>query len=137
MDAATGRPQAMFPVGSDGLSQSLSEHGGTLYAAVSDGSSYGSTLYAVDGRSGKQRWKLRTDRAVRSTTVPSDEAVYFSSGNGGPAVLHAVDPASAQTLWTATLGHGFWYSAPVVSKEAVFVCAGEESGKSTLTAFNR
>ncbi|WP_369141782.1 PQQ-binding-like beta-propeller repeat protein [Streptomyces sp. R44] len=134
LDAATGTPQTKFPVGSDGLSKSLSEHAGTIYTAVSDGSSYGSTLYAVDARSGQQRWKLRTDRAVRSTMVPSDKAVYFSSGNGGPSVLHAVDPSSGRQLWTATLDGGFWHSAPVVSEEVAFVCAGEKSGKSTLIA---
>ncbi|MFF5287396.1 PQQ-binding-like beta-propeller repeat protein [Streptomyces sp. NPDC013171] len=134
LDAATGTPKAKFPVGSDGLSNSLSEHAGTIYTAVSGGSGYSSTLYAVDGRSGQQRWKLRTDRAVRSTMVPSDKAVYFSSGNDGPSVLHAVNPSSGRQLWTATLDGGFWRSAPVVSEEVVFVCAGEKSGKSTLIA---
>jgi outer membrane protein assembly factor BamB len=47
----------------------------------------GSTLYAVDGRTGEERWHVETDNDVRTTPVVVNRTVAFGSDDG---TLYAV-----------------------------------------------
>jgi outer membrane protein assembly factor BamB len=109
-------------------------------AAVRDGVVYiGSNdhrLYAVDAKTGDERWELATQGEVRSQPTFAGDAAIFSSDDG---YLYAADARTGQQLWRADIHNvhqrvplndpnmggsydfDFLTSSPVVAAGAVFV----------------
>ena len=87
---------------------------GSVYSspAVSDGmvyfGSYDKHLYAVDTKTGKQKWKFKTGDRVHSPVVV-DQVVYFCSIDKH---LYAVDSKTGEEKWKFETG-GSVDSSPV------------------------
>ena len=63
-----------------------------------------SCLYAVDARSGQEKWNFEIGGLSLSKPVVSDGAVYIGTYDG----LHALDARSGQEKWEfATAGQGW------------------------------
>ena len=65
--------------------------GGVLYFGSSDGN-----FYALDAKSGRERWRFRTGGAVTSSPAIAEGIVYFASRDG---FLYAVDARNGRQRW--------------------------------------
>ena len=54
------------------------------------------TFYAVDLKTGGERWSIPTGSAVKSSAAIKDSMLYFSSGNR----FYALDKSSGREIWT-------------------------------------
>ena len=76
--------------------------------------------YAVDFR-GELKWRFHAKRSITSSTVGSDQALYFSSVD---STLYALDPHSGWVLWRFRLGKAS-ISTPCTVDNIVFVGASD------------
>lgn len=93
---------------------------GTLYV-VAD------SLYAIDGKSGKQKWHFYahlTDGA--GLAVGQDGLVYFTAGDAVGAVLYAVEAATGKQKWAFEVpSHLTRLILPTVGSDGtVYICSG-------------
>ena len=73
-------------------------------------------LYAVDARTGQERWRFATEGSVFSSPAVADDIVYFGSADTG---FYAVDAASGSQIWRFG-AKGPIASSPVVADDAVY-----------------
>lgn len=83
---------------------------GTVYASSTDG-----YVYAVDTRTGTERWHVDVGTATYSCPAIADETVYFCSENGTDAVASA----NGTRQWHTDAGDPFTH--PTVAGETVYV----------------
>jgi serine/threonine protein kinase len=76
--------------------------------------------YAVDFR-GALKWRFRAKRAITSSTVGTQQAIYFSSMDG---TLYSLDPRNGWVLWKFRLGKAS-ISTPCFVDDMVFVGAAD------------
>ncbi len=76
--------------------------------------------YAVDFR-GTLKWRFRAKRAITSSTVGSQQAIFFSSVDG---TLYALDPRNGWVIWRFRLGKAS-ISTPCFVDDLVFVGAAD------------
>ncbi len=87
--SASGRPGALR----------LKRAGKLLYVASGD-----SALTAVDVQTGAVVWRMRDRlRFVAAPTVDHESLFAIAGGSSSAAALHAVDPFSGESAWTARL----------------------------------
>jgi outer membrane protein assembly factor BamB len=98
---ATGEDMPL-PWGNEGwdyYTSSPAVAGGVVLFGSGDG-----ILYAVDARSGRERWRYATEGVIRSSPAVADGVVYVGSADGS---LHAVDLPTGEGRWKYdTEGHG-------------------------------
>lgn len=120
LDAKSGHEIWRYNPGSGVISSPAAAHG-TVY--ITD---HG-TLYAVDNKTGKEKWKV-AGSDLSSDPVIADGIVYFLTtavgldiffGGQPSGNLHAVDAHSGQELWTFKV-EGFTSYAPAVSDGALY-----------------
>lgn len=70
------------------------------------------TLHAIDRKTGKGQWKVKTGGRIDSSPLAFDDAVVFGSTDGR---LYAVDPKDGSEVWTLDLGEGLMASAVYAS----------------------
>ncbi len=76
--------------------------------------------YAVDFR-GTLKWRFRAKRAITSSTVGTEQAIYFSSMDG---MLYSLDPRNGWVIWRFRLGKAS-ISTPCFVDDLVFVGAAD------------
>ncbi len=74
-------------------------------------------LYALDLRTGKERWHLFTQGQNMPTPTVADGTVYFASGAG---VFYAVDAADGKVLWTRDIRSIDGMSSPLLADGRLF-----------------
>ncbi len=106
---ATGpdKPLAWGLEGWDYFTSSPTIHEESVYFGSGDGG-----VYALDWRNGRQRWKVDTDRRIRSTPAVRAGLVYIGGGDGIVRALDATDGAQRWAFETAGIRfdageHGF------------------------------
>ncbi|MEO8289186.1 MAG: PQQ-binding-like beta-propeller repeat protein [Chloroflexota bacterium] len=95
---------------------------GTVYIGSAD-----DYLFALDARTGTEKWKFRTAGASVNSPSVAGGVVYFSGGDGA---LHALDSERGTEIWSFSLpalpvGNPFWssswFSNPVIVGDIVYV----------------
>jgi outer membrane protein assembly factor BamB len=97
---------------------------GVLYVGSADGN-----FYAVDAKSGAERWRFKTGGGISSSPAVSGGNAFFSSRDG---FLYAVDTRTGRQRWRLPLGkdlgeRNYWdyyLSSPVVAGQTLFIGAG-------------
>jgi outer membrane protein assembly factor BamB len=103
-----GQPQLVWSVkAGGGIEHSPVLGDGTLFVGSDDGN-----LYALDARSGTDRWRLDLGASLPSTPVFGNGVVAVSDKNG---VLHGV---------AAATGAEVWHTAPVVNAASPVLAGG-------------
>ena len=126
MEAATGKPiWQTKPLGNgwDSCLGSPAAGGGLIF----DGFTWSRGLFALDAKTGEQRW--RYDAFSDNNVVPAfvDETVY-AVGAGWNEGAHAIDAQSGKQKWKFTAGAGrLGFSAPVVAGKTLLL--GSSDGK--------
>jgi eukaryotic-like serine/threonine-protein kinase len=99
--------------------------GGVLYFGSSDGD-----FYALDAKSGSERWRFHTRGAVTSSPAVADGFVYFASRDG---FLYAVDAGNGRQRWRFRIGkdlgdQNYWdyyLSSAVIVGRTLFIGGGD------------
>jgi outer membrane protein assembly factor BamB len=98
---------------------------GTMYFGSADGN-----LYAVDAKTGVERWRFNTAGAIVSSPAASADSVYFASRDGS---LYCLDTHSGKVRWkhrfAAELGQqnywDFYLSSPTLADGKLFIGSGD------------
>lgn len=77
-------------------------------------------FYAVDFR-GSLKWRFHAKRAITSSAVGTDQALYFTSVD---STLYSLDPRNGWVIWRFRLGKPS-ISTPCMADELVFVGAAD------------
>jgi len=90
------------------------------------------SFYAVDIKTGAERWSIQTGAAVKSSAVIKDSILYFSSSNR----FYAIDKSSGMEIWKyeieSLVPHDsldpwdFHHGSPIIHEKAVYF--GAENG---------
>lgn len=86
-------------------------------------------FYAIDARSGAERWHFNTGGAVNSSPAISNSQVYFSSRDG---YLYALSTASGHEKWKFALGRDlgsdnywdYYLSSPIIAGDRLYIGSG-------------
>lgn len=105
---------------SGGIAGSPVVSGGILYLGSSDGSDSG-YLYALDAKTGTQKWKFRAP-AIDSSPAVYGDMVYVSSRDVDNGYVHAMDTKTGSQKWKYTT-YGGGQTSPVISDGVVYVGA--------------
>jgi outer membrane protein assembly factor BamB len=122
--SASGRPGALR----------LKRAGKLLYVASGD-----SALTAVDVQTGAVVWRMRDRlRFVAAPTVDHEALFAIAGGSSSAAALHAIDPFSGQSAWSARLlsTPNSVEGAPLLAASSVCVAVRARRGL-RLAAFHR
>lgn len=97
---------------------------GVVYVGDWDGN-----VWALDGRTGRTRWRTRVDGRIKGSLAASGGRVYVGAYDGR---VYAFDAVSGKLLWRATAqprlgGRGTFYSTPAAAYGRVFI--GNTDGK--------
>ena len=138
LDRRSGKPRWKFDTHGAGVARDLPSATSATYdyqtsaATVADGIVYiGSAdkkLYAIDARSGKERWHFDTQGSVRSTPAVAGGRVFFGSYDH---FVYALDASSGALVWKHDTLEPV-VSAPLVADGAVYI----GSRSSDLFAFD-
>ncbi len=90
---------------------------GAVYVTRGDG-----TVFALDGRSGRERWNSRKGLAGEATPAVGDGMVFVGGDHGW---LHALDAETGRIAWKSKTGSGV-LTSPVISNG--MVCVGSDDG---------
>lgn len=124
--------------------------------AVADGvvyiGSYDGRLYAIDARSGQQRWRYATGAKAFERDMKVPLGISGSAAVAGDlvivgdadAVIHAIDRQTGEVVWRTsveTAPNGSIWSSPVVWEDTVFVgvasVAKEAGSRGSVVALDR
>jgi outer membrane protein assembly factor BamB len=97
---------------------------GVLYFGSGD-----KNFYAIDARSGTERWRFNTGGAVNSSPAISNNQVYFSSRDG---YLYALSTDAGREKWKFKLGKDlgddnywdFYLSSPILIGDRLYIGSG-------------
>jgi outer membrane protein assembly factor BamB len=118
VDAASGRLVWRVDHEMSWVNASPAVTGGLVIAGSSDGH----FVQAVDAKTGKERWRVATDRLVWSSAAVAGGLVYVGDAGG---TLYALDRASGAERWRYRAGRRI-YSSPVPSDGLLYV--GNDDG---------
>ncbi|GEM_PF-1061375 len=101
---------------------------GTVYVGSDDFS-----VYALDGKSGAQRWKFTTEGIVMSSVaVGEDGTVYFGSGD---KKVYAVESSSGMKRWEFVTG-GMVRGSPSIGSDGTVYVGSEDKKVYALDGVN-
>ena len=87
--------------------------------------SEGGTLYALDGRSGKQDWTYRAGGAIKGSPTLSDDGLLYFGAYGGS--VHAVRARDGAKIWSKSASGGLrggnFYATAAVAYGRVYIGA--------------
>ncbi|HUR96380.1 MAG TPA: PQQ-binding-like beta-propeller repeat protein [Gemmatimonadales bacterium] len=118
VDAATGRLVWRADHEMSWVNSSPAVVGGLVFAGSSDNR----FVQAVDARTGKERWRVATERLVWSSPAVTGELVYVGDASG---TLYALDCETGAERWRHRTGRRI-YSSPVPSGGLLYV--GNDDG---------
>jgi len=98
---------------------------GVLYVGSGDGN-----FYALDAKSGDERWRFRTGGGITSSPAVAAGNAFFSSRDG---FLYAVDTRTGRLRWRFRLGKDlgdsnywdYYLSSPIVFGQTLFAGGGD------------
>ncbi len=98
---------------------------GVLYFGSGDGN-----FYALDARTGQERWRFRTAGGIFSSAAIAAGAAYFASRDG---YLYALDVGTGKQRWKFPLGKDlgeghywdFYLSSPIVAGQNLYIGSGD------------
>lgn len=99
--------------------------GGTLYVGSED-----HRLYAIDARTGQERWQRDVGAPIPSAPAVADGLVFFTARDRR---LHALDTATGKPVWSRQFGPDlsprnywdFYTSSPVLAEGRLLVGGGD------------
>ena len=101
-----------------------------VYAASEDGDVFAGDVFAVDARTGSDRWSRHFDVLIESSPTVSNGRVFIGMGvDAEPASLVALDAKTGQTIWTASLTYAVNFSSPTVADGIVYI-GSKDTGSS-------
>jgi outer membrane protein assembly factor BamB len=115
LDAATGAEVWSATLG-DIVDLSPAIGGGLVYAGF-DGVA-GSAVVALDAATGDEAWRVDLPGKIGSSVSLASGAAYFGDRDG---VLHCVDAASGEVLWTLQTDDGQAISTPAIVDGIVYI----------------
>ena len=118
LDAATGKLAWRVDHQMSWVNTSPAVADGVVYAGSSDER----FLQAVDARTGRERWRLATERPVWSSPAVAGDMVYVGDGSG---TVYAVDRATGRERWRHKAGRRI-FSSPVIANGVLYV--GNDDG---------
>jgi outer membrane protein assembly factor BamB len=118
VDAATGRLAWRVDHEMSWLNASPAVSGGLVIAGSSDAH----FVQAVDARTGKERWRVTTDRLVWSSAAVAGDIAYVGDAGG---TLYALDRSTGAERWRHRAGRRI-YSSPVPADGMLYV--GNDDG---------
>lgn len=96
---------------------------------------YDGALYAIDVRTGLERWKTESSRLVDTLAVGSspafhDGTLYYIAEYGSPSAgaLWAIDPTDGSPQWHDDRIWGQPHPSPTIDTETGIICAGSNDG---------
>jgi len=100
----------------DGLTfPSVSE--GMVYFGIKDGfPSWDNHLNALDVKTGKEKWKFKTEDSICSSPIAYEGMVYFGSDDNH---LYALDIKTVEEKWKFETGHSIC-SSPIIYEGVVY-----------------
>ncbi|MEJ1239990.1 PQQ-binding-like beta-propeller repeat protein [Chryseolinea sp. T2] len=117
-----------FSAGGAITSSPLADNG-IVYFGAED-----STWYALETVTGKIKWKLRTNAAIRSTAAISGDQIFLAGGNG---VLASVNKTNGEVKWRIVFDQtalfmgertydfaDYYHSSPVVENGVIYLATG-------------
>jgi len=117
-----------FAAGDDGFEGTAAIAGGTVFAGCLDGN-----LYAIDLKTGEQRWKFETGLGFTAAPAVRGGRVYIGDVDG---CFHAIDARTGQELWKyqteAEINSGANFHGDRVvfgSQDAVLYCLNAATGE--------
>jgi outer membrane protein assembly factor BamB len=113
------------------------ETAGPVYASplISDGTIYigslDSTFYALDAKTGQEKWRYRSGNTIQSSAVVHNKLVYFESGNSLFALTMRGKLKWRQELYSGDINNqldpwDFHHSSPFIHEGIVYI--GTEQG---------
>jgi alcohol dehydrogenase (cytochrome c) len=130
---APAQPLSPVPPGRTGVGRARG-FGGAIAAGpiVRDGVLFytlGVNAYAIDGRTGRQRWHYvaRSSGGLSNRGLAIASDTIFMMANGG---LTALDVATGAERWVKALGGPVPATAPFVVRDHVYVGVGSDAGTS-------
>ncbi len=114
MDAASGKERWRFPVSSESTPLVVD---GTLYVGSWDG-----RLYALNARTGKQRWAFDAGEELNSAAAYADGVVYI--GSDGSRCSRSTRRPAPERWRAAGFSRGqreYFYATPTVAYGRVFI----------------
>lgn len=125
LDAATGVPRWIAPLGDGSVGASSPAVGGDLvFFGISNANGPG-TLHALDARTGTAKWTYAAGSDMTSSPVLAQGTVFVGTGEGQSGTVHALDAETGSVRWR------FAADAPVISSPAVaggVVIVGSDNG---------
>ncbi len=118
VDAETGRLAWTADHEMSWVNSSPAVAGGLVFAGSSDNH----FVQAVDARTGRERWRVATDRLVWSSPAVAGNLVYVGDAGG---TLYALDRATGAERWRHRTGRRI-YSSPVLADGRLYV--GNDDG---------
>lgn len=114
LPASDGNLRWMFAGGGSQASPVFSD--GIIYVG-----GYASGLFAIDAKTGTERWNFATTSAILDSPAVSDGVVYFGGTHVYPAnYLYAADASTGTELWRYDTGADV-IASPVVAYGTVFI----------------
>lgn len=105
-------PSLHPPYSYDYLSSSPIVHQGVVFVGSANG-----TLYAIEGATGKEKWRFATKGRIRSTPKIHDKRIYFGSWDHH---LYALDVDSGKQIWRFDTG-GVVQASPAIGDGRVYI----------------
>ncbi|MBC8552169.1 MAG: PQQ-binding-like beta-propeller repeat protein [Candidatus Brocadiales bacterium] len=97
---------------------------GVVYFGSSESNDH--NLYAVDIKTGQEKWKFRTGSYVKSSPAIDDGVVYFGSSESNDHNLYAVDIKTGQEKWKFRTG-SYVKSSPAIDDGVVYFGSSESN----------
>ena len=94
-------------------SGSLAQRDGLVYFGSRD-----NHLYAVESKTGKKKWKFKTEGSINTSPVIVDDVIYFGSND---SYVYALDLKTGKELWKYKTEGWQLISSPAVSDGVVFI----------------
>ncbi|MFC2140440.1 PQQ-binding-like beta-propeller repeat protein [Candidatus Auribacterota bacterium] len=80
-------------------------------------------LFAIDAKTGKQKWRFKTKGEIRSSPAIYNDVLYF----GGHAGLYALNIENGKQKWLFKTANRGIFGSPIVSKGTIYVGARDNN----------
>lgn len=89
-------------------------------------------LYALDAKTGKEKWIYQTDACPQGSPCIDNGTVYFG---GRDAMIHALDADTGEEKWNLKSKNGSWFlSTPVVYNGTLYTGSSDDYGLYAIDA---
>jgi outer membrane protein assembly factor BamB len=114
--SATSAAPSLFSDGT--LAEEVDEIGGMIVDELLYIGGYAGSVYAINPRTSSLYWEFQTGNRNWISPAVASKTVFARSDDGN---LYAIDAATGEEVWTATIGWNNESSSPAVADDTVFV----------------